>query len=155
MSFEFEFLSPTDKPALVAVSTPEYQTAARNALLELGYKVHIVDSHPEFPPRYNQIQYQVVVIEETFGGTPFIENASLHMLQHLPMAQRRHATIILIGESYGTLNALSAFQQSVHAVINYSEMAVLGQLIQKVVADNNLFLMTYREMERRVAQSKV
>ena len=50
---------------------------------------------------------------------------------------------------------LSAFQQSVHAVINYSEMAVLGQLIQKVVADNNLFLMTYREMQRRVAQSKV
>jgi hypothetical protein len=154
MAMQFEFLSPADKPALLAVSTPEWQTMTKNALVELGYKVHVLESHAEFPARFSQIQYQVVVIEETFGGTSLGENVSLQMLQRLPMNQRRHATIILIGDSYGTLNALLAFQQSVHAVINYSEMALIAQLIQKVIADNNLFLITYREIERRVAQSR-
>jgi hypothetical protein len=72
----------------------------------------------------------------------------------MPMNQRRHSTIILIGDSFETLNALQAFQQSVHGVINYSEMALLGQLVQKVVTDNNMFLNNFREIELRAAKAK-
>ena len=68
------------------------------------------------------------------------------------MNQRRHATIILLGENFETLNAMQAFQKSVHAVINYSELNLLPQLIQKVVSDNDVFLQVFRETIRRVAQ---
>jgi len=36
----FDFISTTDKPALLAFSTPEWLDTARTALAELGYKVH-------------------------------------------------------------------------------------------------------------------
>jgi len=39
----------------------------------------------------------------------------------------------------------------VQAVVNPSEMFLLIQLIQKAVADNDLFLHTFREVQRRVA----
>ena len=40
MATTFEFISASDKPALLAFSTPEWLEAAKTALTELGYKVH-------------------------------------------------------------------------------------------------------------------
>jgi hypothetical protein len=56
----------------------------------------------------------------------------------------------LLGESFQTFTPMQAFQQSVHAVINSSELFLLKQLIEKTIADNDLFLQTYRETQTRV-----
>jgi hypothetical protein len=149
MSERFEFISATDKPALLAFSTPEWLEAARTALNGLGYKVHTAATHGDFLIRFSQIRYQVVVVEELFAANDISENATLHAIQSMPMSQRRHATIILFGNSFQTFTPLQAFEQSVHAVINSSELFLLQQLIEKAVADNALFLHSYRE-----AQSK-
>jgi hypothetical protein len=152
MSDQFDFIGPDDKPALLAITTPEWASTAEAALIEAGYKVHSIASHSEFPGRFSQVLYEVVIIEQEFGGTPESENVALQTLQKMPMNLRRHATTILIGNSYQTFNALQAFQQSVHAVINFNEMALLGQLVQKIVADNDLFLSGFREVQQRVAK---
>jgi hypothetical protein len=69
----------------------------------------------------------------------------------MSMSDRRHATVILLGNSFQTFAPMEAFQQSVHAVINASEIFMLKQLIEKAVAENALFLQSYREIQRRVA----
>jgi hypothetical protein len=74
----------------------------------------------------------------------------LQALQKMPMPQRRHATVILFGDSFQTFTPMQAFQQSVHAVINSSELFLLKQLIEKAVADNALFEHSYREATARV-----
>ena len=56
---EFEFLRPTDKPAIIGVSTPEYLAACRSTLQELEYKVHVSPDHEDFVIRFGQIQYQI------------------------------------------------------------------------------------------------
>jgi hypothetical protein len=149
MSTKFEFISATDKPALLAFSTPEWMEAARTALAELGYKVHTAATHGDFLVRFSQVHYQLVIVEERFAANDLSENLTLQALQHMPMGQRRHATIVLFGESFQTFTPMQAFQHSVHAVINSSEMFLLKQLIEKAVADNNLFLTSYREAEAR------
>jgi hypothetical protein len=73
-------------------------------------------------------------------------------MQNLAMSRRRDATVFLLGESMETLNALQAFALSVHCVINYNEFPMLAELIHKTVAENELFLTTYREAQRRAAQ---
>jgi hypothetical protein len=152
MSEEFDFIGPNDMPALLAISTPDAQAAVKTILLEMGYKVHVVETHLQFETRYNQINYQVVVIEDIFSGSPLEDNPSLQYLQQLPMAQRRYAVIFLLGGSFETLNTLQAFSQSVHCVVNYTEIQMTGQLIQKTIAENNLFLNTFREVQHRVHQ---
>jgi hypothetical protein len=149
MSSKFDFVSASDKPALLAFSTPEWLEAAKTALTELGYKVHTAATHSDFLIRFSQIRYQVVVVEELFAANSIAENLTLQALQNMPMTQRRHATIILFGESFQTFTPMQAFQQSVHAVINSSELFLLKQLIEKAVADNTLFLSSYREAQRR------
>jgi hypothetical protein len=149
MSNKFDFISANDKPALLAFSTPEWLDAAKAALTELGYKVHTAATHSDFLIRFSQIRYQVVVVEELFAANNIGENLTLQALQTMPMAQRRHSTIILFGESFQTFTPMQAFQQSVHAVISSSELFLLKQLIEKAVADNTLFLHSFREAQRR------
>ncbi len=150
MSTRFDFISASDKPALLAFSTPEWLDAARTALVELGYKVHTAATHSDFVIRFSQVPYQVVIVEELFAANQIGENLTLKALQEMPMAQRRHATVILIGNSFQTFTPMQAFQQSVHAVISPSELFLLKQLIEKAIADNNLFLTTFRETQSRV-----
>jgi len=149
MSNKFDFISATDKPALLAFSTPEWLESAKTALTELGYKVHTAATHGDFLIRFSQIRYQVVILEELFAANNILENQTLQSLQVMPMSQRRHSTVILFGDSFQTFTPLQAFQQSVHAVINSSELFLLKQLIEKAVADNNLFLNGYREAQAR------
>src|SRR5215471_17026745 len=149
MSSNFDFVSTNDKPALLAFSTPDWLEAVRNALNELGYKVHTAATHGDFLIRFSQVHYQVVIVEELFAANSLTENLTLHALQAMPMAQRRHATVILLGDSFQTFTPMQAFQQSVHAVINSSELFLIKQLIEKAVADNALFQHSYREAQNR------
>src|SRR5205809_1427912 len=149
MSAQFDFVSTTDKPALLAFSTPEWLEAAMVALNELGFKVHTAATHGDFLIRFSQIHYQVVILEEMFAANHIGENHTLQALQLMPMAQRRHATIILFGASFQTFTPMQAFQQSVHAVINSSELFLLKQLIEKAVADNTLFLQSFRDAQTK------
>jgi hypothetical protein len=149
MSSRFDFISASDKPALLAFSTPEWLDAAKTALTELGYKVHTAATHSDFLIRFSQVRYQVVIVEELFAANSIEENLTLKALQEMPMGQRRHATVILFGDSFQTFTPMQAFQQSVHAVINSSELFLLKQLIEKAVADNTLFLHSFYEAQTR------
>ena len=151
MTTDLDFVTATDKPALLGLSTPELQETAKTALEQLGYKVHTAVNHGEFTHKFGQIPYQVVIIEELFSAATPEENESLLALQRMAMTLRRHAVVILFGFNMATFNPLQAYQQCAHAVVNPSEMFLLIQLIQKAVADNDMFLHTYREVQRRLA----
>jgi len=150
MGDEFDFISAADKPALLAFSTPEWMETAKASLQELGYKVHTAATHSDFLIRFTQIRYQVVILEELFAANSIEENTTLHTIQNMPMSQRRHSTIILLGSSFQTFTPMQAFQQSVTSVINASELFLLKQLIEKSVADNDFFLLSYREAQARL-----
>src|SRR5436305_15125978 len=115
---EFEFLRPTDKPAIVGVSTIEYLSACKSVLQELDYKLHQSPDHEDFVNRFRQVPYQIAIIEERFSCEAIEENLALSRLQFMAMGQRRHAVTLLIGESFQSLNTMQAFNQSVHAVLN-------------------------------------
>jgi hypothetical protein len=155
MSNKFDFISATDKPALLAFSSPEWLDAAKAALTELGYKVHTAATHSDFLIRFSQVRYQVVILEELFAANNIGENLTLQALQSMPMTQRRNATVILFGDSFQTFTPMQAFQQSVHAVINSSELFLLKQLIEKAVADNNIFLHSYQEAQAKAHEAAV
>ncbi len=150
MNDQFEFLAASDKPALLAFSTPEWLDEVKKALQELSFKVHTAATHSDFLVRFSQVHYQVVIVEERFAANNLEENLTMQALQRMPMGQRRHATIILIGESFQTFTPMQALQQSVHAVINSSELFLVKQLLEKSVADNQMFLHSYQDVQARL-----
>jgi CheY-like chemotaxis protein len=149
--FETHFITAADKPALVAVSNPAWLETAKKVLKDLGYKVHAAATHQEFTTRFSQARYQVVILDELFDAGKPEENLTLKSLQMMPVNQRRHATVILFGNSFKTFDAMQAFQQSVHVVINGAEIPMLRQLVEKAVAENDLFLSGYRDVQKRIS----
>lgn len=153
MPTELDFITTADKPALLGLSTPEWLDAAMVALNEHGYKVHTAGTHADFMARFLQNKYEIVIIEELFASNSLEENETFKSLQVMPMPQRRHCSIILLGDNVQTFNVLQAFQLSVHAVVNRTETFLLGQLIQKVVEDREYFWKTYQEAQTMLTQS--
>jgi hypothetical protein len=147
----FDFISVTDRPALLALTTPDWQEAARAALVELGYKVQHAAGHTDFIANFIQVPFQVVVIEEHFSPEGDTPSRSLSFLQSAPMNLRRHCVIVLVGDSFTSFDTMEAYQRGVQLVVNRSEMPLLAQFIQKAVGDNDLFLHPYREAQRRFA----
>ena len=82
MTTDFDFISATDRPALVAINNVELLGYARDTLTELGYKVHHIESHEEFSTRFGEIQYQVLMLDESFGGDTSA-NPTLQTLQNM------------------------------------------------------------------------
>lgn len=152
MPTELDFITTADKPALLGISTPEWMDAAMVALNEHGYKVHTAGTHADFLTRFQQNRYDIIITEELFASDTAAENQTLLTLQNMPMNQRRHCSIILLGDEVQTFNVMQAFQLSVHAVVNRSELFLLGQLIQKVVEDREYFWKTFDEAQTMVAQ---
>jgi hypothetical protein len=151
MASEFTFLGSDDKPALLAVSAPPWAALAQSCLESAGYKVHAPPTFEQFTNLYTRASYQVVVIEDAFGGGP--ENPALRWVQALPMSQRRNAVFFLIGEKLETLDPFCAFQQSVHAVINYSAFDQFKGLVEKTVADNQTFLRPLHSAQERILKA--
>ena len=136
-------------------------------LVSLGELLHPWRNYPVMtvprPLRHKRTGHRVrerQQLEELFACNAPEENPTLQSIQQMPMPQRRHAVFILLGSSLSTLSAMEAFQQSVHAVVNREELAllgpnILGPIVQRVVADNDLFLNVYRDSQIRMAQGKV
>ncbi|HEX7655162.1 MAG TPA: hypothetical protein VF607_16760 [Verrucomicrobiae bacterium] len=150
MNGSFDFVTANDRPALLAFSTPGWLETTKAALVELGYKVHTAATHSDFLLRFSQAHYQVVIIEELFGANSLAENLSLTAIQNMPSTQRRHATVLMVGDSFQTFVPLEAYKHSVHAVINSSELFLMKQLVEKAVAENELFLQNFREIQNRI-----
>ena len=150
-AFETYFITAGDKPALVGLSSPEWIDAAKRALRDLGYKSHVAATHSDFSTRFSQVRYQLVITEELFAAAAPEENLTLKWLQSMSVSLRRHATIILIGNSLKTFDPMQAFQQSVHAVINGAEVPMLKHLVEKAVTENDIFLFSFRDVQKRIA----
>ncbi len=151
MNANFDFIGVSDKPALLGLTSPEWQEIARAALTELGYKVHQAAAHTDFISNFSQVAYEVAIIEENFAADNVQENRSLEFLRDAQMHLRRHCTIILVGDSFTSFDSFEALRQGVHLVVNRSEMLVLIQFIQKAAAENELFFHPYGEAQRRLA----
>jgi hypothetical protein len=154
MAVEIDFISASDKPAMLAISDAALEETAKTALRELGYKTHTAKDLEDFAARFGQVQYQVLIIDEHFACAEFSQNLTLQKVQWMPMPQRRHCTIFLISSTLNTLNAKQGFQHSVHAIVNRADLSSLKQIVQQVVADNDMFLNVYRDTQVRIAQGK-
>jgi len=151
MAAEFEFISPDDKPALLALGTPEWLAKCRSALTELDYKTHVAANQEDFLARLNRTRYQIVFIEEDFAVRSPTENHALVRLQTLSMSQRRYVVTFLVGDRFQTLNPMQAFHLSVQAVVNRTEIDKLKPIIQQVVAEQDLFLSVFRDAQLQIS----
>src|SRR5262245_53113239 len=116
-----EFFEIGDRTSLICAD-PATAEEAKATLKELGYKFHTAETSELAIERIRYTDYDCIFLQESFAGSSLRSNAVLNYLTALPMAQRRYWFVCLIGPSFKTLDAMQAFGQSVHLVLNPSDL---------------------------------
>ncbi|MCX8069918.1 MAG: hypothetical protein N2738_05380 [Thermodesulfovibrionales bacterium] len=93
--------------------------------------------------RFNQ--YDLIVIDENFGGAGLTGNEFLKHIQFLPMSIRRYIFVALIGINFKTFSNMQAFEHSVNVVINTKDVTNINIVLKKSIADNEQFYKVFKE----------
>src|SRR5215831_11147711 len=145
---KMDFFELGDKTSLICAD-PATTEAVKGTLRELGFKFHIAETPELAVERMRYTSYDCIVVHENFAGSSLRSNAVLNYMMPLHMAQRRHSFVCLVGPSFKTLDAMQAFGQSVHLVLNPSDLPNLGPILKKSLAE---FELLYRAYKDRVAE---
>lgn len=138
-----DFFELGDRTSLVCTDPNTVEIAWRT-LKDLGFKTHMVETHDIAIERLRYTQYNCIVVQETFAGSSLRAHAVMNYLAQLPMTQRRNSFVCLIGESFKTLDAMQAFAQSVHVVVNPSDLPNLTAILKKGLSEFELMYRIYR-----------
>ena len=148
---KMEFFELGDKTSLICGDAPTTE-AAKTVLHDLGYKFHIAETPEVAIERMRYTNYDCIIVHENFAGSTLRSNAVLNYLTPLPMAQRRYSFVCLVGPAFKTLDAMQAFAQSVHIVLNPADLSNLQAILKKGLAEFELLYRAYRETAEAVGE---
>jgi CheY-like chemotaxis protein len=133
-------------PALICVDDDDRRSAVRKALDQLGYGSETPADAEEAVDRLRKVAYQVVVVDQAYNGGTALDNVILKALNTTPMSVRRYMFVALLAPDVKTLDNATAFSRSVNAVVHTDDVAQLGPLLRRAVADNDAFYRVFREV---------
>ena len=142
---KMDFFEMGDKTSLICADANTTEVV-KTTLRELGFKFHTAETPEIAIERTRYTNYDCIVIQETFAGSSLRTNAVLNHLASLPMPQRRHSFVCLIGSSFKTLDAIQAFSQSVHLVLNPLDLPNLGPILKKGFAEYESLYRAYNDV---------
>ncbi len=142
---KMDFFELGDQTSLICCDSSTTDTA-KDTLRELGFKFHTAETPELAIERMRYTNYDCIIIHENFAGSSLRSNAVLNFLATLPMAQRRYWFVCLVGPSFKTLDAMQAFGQSVHLVLNPVDLPNLTAILKKSLAENDLLYRSYKDI---------
>ncbi len=144
----FDIFEPGDLTALVCVEEPEYQQHLLDQLSSMDYKIHVGLFAEDISLKLKTHVYDVVIIEENFGGVPLQNNQVLYEAVHLPGVQRRNQFLVLIGTTVMTNDEMMAFIFSVDLCFNVHDLANLKPVLRRGAARQKEFFHVFIEEVR-------
>ncbi len=141
----YDIFEPGDLTALVCVEQPEPQQRIVQQLTSMDYKVHTGLFAEDISLKIRTHPYDIVFIDENFGGQPISHNPVLGEVIQLPTLQRRDQYVVLIGSNVMTNDEMSAFIYSVDLVFNIGDLANLKPVLRRGVARQKDFYHQFKE----------
>ena len=143
-----DIFEPGDLTALVCVEHPEMQQQIVQQLASMDYKLHVGLFAEDISLKLKTHVYDVVVIDEHFGGCELSTNAVLYEATHLPGAQRRLQYFVLVGDNVQTNDEMMAFILSVDLVVNVADLENFKPVLRRGAARQKEFYQPYLEVSK-------
>jgi len=141
---KLDFFELGDKTSLICAD-PNTAEVAKHTLRELGFKFHVAETPELAVERMRYTNYDCIVVHENFAGSSLRSNPVLNYLIPLPMTQRRYSFVCLVGPSFKTLDAMQAFTESVHLVLNPLDLPNFGPILKKGLSEFEALYRVYKE----------
>lgn len=148
----FDFVEEGGTTALICESDPAIRAAISGALTGKGYQITEAATAREALKSMRFHIYDVVVANDSFDRSGKEANAVLDYLENLSMTTRRQIFVVLLSDTYRTLDNMAAFNRSVNITINMKSIDDVDKIIAQGKADNEAFYHIFRESLKKTGR---
>ena len=144
MESEMDMLEEGSRRALIA-DDGNFDHISK-VLRKMQYTISKVDSQKDALDKMEVNEYEVVVLNERFGGVPPDKNAFHMYLEQMVMDRRRKIFVVLLGKDFNTLDNMTALVKSVNMVMNESDFGNFELILKKALNENETFYHIFNRM---------
>ena len=145
----FGYLNPDSETAMICQQDAAIRDNISKALKELKFDVVEPSTFKE-ALRYMRFHiFNVIVVDENFDTDTWEVNYVLNYIENLIMPVRRQTFVVLISETYPTMDNMRAYNKSVNLIINKKEIAEVAMILKKEIAENTDFYYLFKESIRK------
>ncbi len=144
----FDFAEEGRKAALICESGPLIRIKIGNILEEMGYYITEAANARDSIIHMQDHAYQLVVVNESFDTENSVDNTLLEYIRTLPMTVRRDIFVVMLSVGIGTMDAMTAFKESVNLIINLDNIDGARAILERGIAENEAFYSTFKNAKR-------
>jgi len=94
--------------------------------------------------------FNLIVVNENFDVRKDGINYVLQYVESLPMVTRRKIFVVLISQTFATMDYMNSLNKSVNLIINAEEISELGMILKREMEENEYFYHVFNEMQRKM-----
>jgi len=148
----FDFLEEEGFTAMVCENDPEAVKKIREVLEIMEYSVTVPASVRDALKKMKYHVYNLILVNESFGGSDPDANGILIYLERQNMSIRRNIFVGLITRQYATRDNMAAFLKSVNVTINQKDVPHIDRILKNAINDNELFFTVLKESMKKLGK---
>ncbi|HIC91843.1 MAG TPA: response regulator [Syntrophaceae bacterium] len=133
------------KNALICENDEKNLGLITNALESLDYKVMVATSAQDVEEKLQFVHYDIIILNEAFGGETGKDNAILRYLNTIPMTIRRDMLVVFVGKDFRTLDHMAAFANSVNVVVNIDHLKDIQSILKTSITHHEKFYKVFKD----------
>ncbi len=149
----FGFIAPEGETAMVCETDGAVREKIVGELKSMGYAVAEAKSAREALQFMRFHIFSAIFVNESFDTPEGRDNSVLKFLEGLSMSVRRQSFVVLISASLKTMDNMMAYNRSVNLIVNLKEIADVGQVFKKALAEHESFYHVYKENLRKAGKA--
>jgi len=146
----FDFKEEGVETALVCEHDPGVKQRIRAVLELTDYHVREAESAREALNYMRFYVFDLVVLNEKFDEADPGSNHVLKYLRDLPMQIRRNIFVVLLGDSFRTMDNMMAFNKSVNLVVNLKNIDYIENILSRYLAKREELYRVFKESLKEV-----
>jgi len=146
----FDFLEEEGKTALICEESPEILKEITTVLEIMDYSITKAKNVRESLRSMKYHIYDMVLVNETFGGSDPDANGILIYLDRLGMEVRRNIFVGLLTRQFTTMDKMTAFLKSVNLIINLKDINKIDRILSRGINEYELFYAIYKDSAKRL-----
>ncbi|HDR16121.1 MAG TPA: hypothetical protein ENN79_11680 [Desulfobacteraceae bacterium] len=127
------------KPALVMAGQRSWSDALKTASESLGYQCLEAQSSKEAIDRLRFHHFDLLLLADGFDGHSASQSPVLGYINNQSMSIRRKMFLVIVGDSFTTMDNLAAYSLSANLVLNEKDIDKLAVILKTSIAENEKF----------------
>lgn len=142
-----------ERLALVMLADSHPLEKVKGALEQLGYNPIQAKNTQEAISKMRFQNFDLIILSDLFDKTPLQQSPILQYLNHLSISVRRKMFVLLMSDTFRTMDHMMAFALSANLVANWKDLDRLSNILGRAVSDNEKFYKVFMDILKETGKA--